>query len=166
MKIFPESKDLKGIIEGHNWTLYDVSNPPEGRAYTWEEIEKMTRPTEYQVEHQYLFVPIPKNGQTLREAYSPTKGLGPSLKIDSINDDRWVALTVSEKTNGNVALFTRLFMHKECAFLSSPETIYLPNPDFVGIKYDKLIDTFKRYFRIVSPKEYGLKTPIPMPQVH
>jgi len=142
-----------------------VSNPPEGRAHTWEEMDKMTPADKYVVGHNYLFVPIPKNEETLRQSYTPTKGLGPSLTISNPDEDRWLSLEVQKKANGNVALFSRLFMHEECAFVSSPETTYLPNPDFVAIRYDKLVDTFRKYFKIVSPEEYGLEAPIPMPIV-
>lgn len=162
---FPQSRELKDIIESYDWTLYDVSNPPKGRAHTWEEMDKMSPAEQYEVGHNYLFVPILKKRQTLRQAYTPTKGLGPSLSIDDPNDDRWLSLEVQKKTNGNVALFSRLFMHEDCAFVSSPETDYLPNPDFVAIRYDKLVDTFRRYFRIVLPEDYGLSAPIPMPIV-
>jgi len=163
--VFPQSRDLKEIIESHDWTLYDVSNPPEGRAHTWEEMDKMTPADQYEVGHVYLFVPIPKNGQTLRQAYTPTKGLGPSLSINNPADDRWLSLKIQRKSNGLVALFTRLFMHAKCASVNSPEAIYLQNPDFVEIRYDKLVDTFRQCFRIVSPQEYGLEAPIPMPVV-
>lgn len=162
---FPRSRDLKEIIESHNWTLYDVSNPPEGRAHTWEELDNLTPADQYEVGHNYLFVPIPKQGQTLREAYTPTKGLGPSLSIINPDDDRWVALKVQRKSNGDVALFSRLFMPEDFALVSSPEMIYSPNPDIVAIKYEELVDTFRRYFRIVSPEEYGLEEPIPMPTI-
>ena len=162
---FPQSRDLKDIIESHEWTLYDVSNPPERRAHTWEEMDKMTPADQYKVGHNYLFVPIPKNGQTLRQAYTPTKGLGPSLSIDDPNDDRWLSLQVQRKVNGNVALFSRLFMENDFAVASSPKTVYLPEPDVVIMKYDKLVDTFRRHFRIVSPEEYGLEAQIPMPTI-
>jgi hypothetical protein len=161
--VFPQSRELKNIIEDRNWTLYDVSNPPEGRAYMWEEMDKMTPANQYEVGHNYLFVPIPKKGQTLRQAYTPTKGLGPSLTIEDPDDERWLSLKVQPKSNGIVALFSRLFMLEECAFVTIPKTYYLLNPDFVAIRYDRLVDTFRRYFRIVSPEEYGLTAPIPMP---
>jgi hypothetical protein len=163
--IFPQSKDLKKIIEDNNWTLYDLSNPPEGRAYTWEEMDKMTPAVQYEIGHNYFFIPIRKDGQTLRQAYTPTKGLGPSLMMPDSDDGRFLVADVGMKPNGLVALFTRLFMHEEFAFVTSPKTAYLLNPDLVAIQYDYLIGTFKKYFRIIPPEEYGLKTPIPMPYI-
>ena len=120
----------------------------------------------YEVGHNYLFVPIPKRGENLRRAYTPTKSLGPSLTIDDVNDDRWVSVNVKRKMIGPVALFSRLFMHPECAFFTSPESPYLPDPDFVAIKYEQLLETFRRHFRIVSPLEFGITEPeIQMPVV-
>ncbi|MBN2142062.1 hypothetical protein JW711_01910 [Candidatus Woesearchaeota archaeon] len=160
--VFPRSQDLKEIIEWHDWTLYDVSGPSQP---IWEELDKVRPAQEYEVGHNYLFVPIPKNGETLRQVYTPTKGLGPSLTIENPDDPRWLALEVLPKMNGMIALFSRLFMHEDCAFVSSPQTAYLPNPDFVAMNYNQLIDTFQRHFRIVSPEEYELSTPIPMPRL-
>ena len=160
---FSQSRDLKDIIEHHSWTLYDVSNPPEGRAHTWEELSEMAPANQYENGHNYLFIPIPKKGEALRQAYSLTGGLGPSLTINNPDDERWVSLEVMPKANGLVALFTRLFMLEDCVGLTTPKTLYLPNPDVVMIKHNRLVDTFRRYFRIVSPEEYGVTAPVSMP---
>ncbi|MBI4440889.1 hypothetical protein HY639_01860 [Candidatus Woesearchaeota archaeon] len=161
-KVFPQGNDLKDIIERHQWTLYDATRP-EGVVYTWEELDKMAPATAFAVGHNYLFVPIPKKGETLRQAYTPTKGLGPSLTIENPDEDRWLSLYVQRKANGNVALFSRLFMEREFVVASSPRTIYLLDPDVVIMKYESLVDTFRKHFRIVSPDEYGVEAPIPMP---
>jgi hypothetical protein len=166
--IFPEGNELKKVIESYDWTLYDVSNPPEGRAFTWEELDKKSPVKQFEIDHQYLFVPIPKKGQTVREAYISTKGLGPSLMIENPDDERYVSLIVKAKSKldckrGCVALFSRLVFDERFAYVTSPETDYLPDPDLVAIKYDKLVDTFRRYFRVILPEEYGIKTPVPMP---
>jgi len=166
--VFPQSSELKKIIESYDWTLYDISNPPEGRTFTWEELDKKSPAEQYEIGHVYLFVPIPKKGQTLREAYTPTKGLGPSLRIEDPDNERWVSADVQirsgfDNVRGYVALFSRLLFHEECACVTNPKTDYLPNPDFVAIRYDRLVDTFRKYFRVVLPEEFGLKTPVPMP---
>ena len=159
--VFPQSRDLKEIIESHNWTLYDSPNAPPERAYTWEEMDQMTPADQYKVGHNYLFVPVPKNGQTLRQARTSTQGLLPSLFIADPDEDRWISLIVQRKVRGNVALFSRLFMESDFAVAGSPGNVY-PHIDTVGISYEKLVDTFRRYFRIVSIEEYGLQTPIPI----
>ena len=160
---YPKSNRLKEIIESHRWTLFDTTlSKKRHRPYSWEESERMGAACQFDVGRNYVFAPIPQNGQTLRQAYTLTKGLGPSLTIENPDDERWLSLEVLTKRNGVVALFTRLFFHEECAFVTSPETRELTNPDFVAIRYDKLIDTFQRYFRIVTPEEYGLVAPIPM----
>ena len=143
--------------------MYDVSSPPEGRAYTWEEMDRRTPAERYELKHQYLFVPIPGEGRTLREAYASAKGLGPSLAIEDPDDEIWSGLDVTPKPIGLVALFTRLFMSPGPAILSSPETEFLPRPDLVAVGYDRLLEAFQKYFRIVEPEEFGLTTPVPMP---
>ena len=160
---FQDSKELKYLIEKDKWTLYDVSNPPKGRAYTWEELEKRNPAESYEIGHQYLFVPIPKQGHTLREAYTPTKGLGPSLTIENPDDEIWAGLEVQHKSIGLIAIFTRLFMTPRYSMLSSPETELLIQPDLVAVRYERLLEAFQKYFRIVEPEELGLTVPIPMP---
>lgn len=65
--------------------------------------------------------------------------------------------------DGNPILFSRLDFDTEIVVAFTPKTRDMPNSDAIGIWYPKLIDAFENYFRIVSPDEYGLTTPIPMP---
>jgi hypothetical protein len=164
---FPQSRELKEIIEWYDWTLYDVTRPPKV-AFKWEEMEHQAPAEGYEIGHDYLFVPIPKEGQTPREAYTPTKGLGPSLLIEDPKDERWDRLYIDRRSfeQGRPILFTRLLFEEPCAVAMSPKTAFVPDPDSIGIKYDHLVDTFRRYFRIVLPQEYGLTAPIPTPPIH
>lgn len=161
-EIFPESSRLKQIIENHRWTLYEGSQA-EKDPPSWEELSERGPATDYQIGKNYLFTPIPENGQSLREAYSITKGFGPSLVIDDPSDDRWITLYVTNFWNGKPIFFSRLFFHKEGAAATSPTTRDNPDPDTIGIDYTHLIDTFDNNFKVVSPEEYGIDTPIPMP---
>ncbi len=163
-RIFPQSRELKDIIESYGWTLYDVTRPT-GQAFTWEEIDGTSPADQFEVGHNYLFVPIPKSGEPLRQAYTPTKGLGPSITIDDVSDERWLSVYVQRKKNGFVALFSRLVLVDECAFVMTPHQPWLPETDFVAIKYELLVDTFRKHFRIVSPAAYGATVPIPMPPI-
>ena len=167
-KIFPESKSLKEIIESHNWQLYDVTNPPENRAYTWEEIEKKAPAGQFEIGHNYLFVPIPKKGETLRQAYTPTKGLGPSLIVEDAEDEtKWAGIyNVSGRYyEKKPILFTRLGFDSDFLVAFTPKTIFMPESDIVGMIYPNVIDNFRKYFRIVSPEEDGKTIPIPPPIV-
>ena len=166
-KIFPQGRELIDIIEGHDWLLYDVTQSgKEERAFTWEELQDQAPANQIEIGSNYLFVPQPESGQTLREAYSITKGLGPSLTIDNSEDPRWKALSVSPNVlPWWVALFSRLFFEEGYVVASSPITIYPPEPDVVIMPYDSIVDTFKKYFRIVQPEEVGAETSIPMPVI-
>jgi hypothetical protein len=106
--------------------------------------------------------PLQKGHQTLRDAYTVTKGLGPSIVIDAPNDSRWLSIYVERKSIGNVAFFSRMFFHTDCTFVTSPKTHYLPDPDFIAMRYEELIDTFSRYFMIATPESLGLAS-IPSP---
>ena len=165
--IFPQGKELIEIIEGHDWLLYDVTQArKEERAFTWEELQDRTPADQIEVGKNYVFVPRPEDGQTLRDAYSIRKGLGPSLTIEDPDDQRWIGLSINPNVlPGWVALFSRLIFEEEFVVASSPSTMYLPDPDAVAMPYDSVVDTFKRYFRIVQPEEIGAQTPIPMPVI-
>lgn len=146
-------EDLIDIIERKGWTLYDVSDFPNSRP-NWEELEHQTRAKKFEVGRNYFLVPIPSQGQTLREAYSVTKGLGPSLEITDPRSNCWYGLYLPRTPT--LAVFTRLVMIRECALLTSPIVSYYPDPDAVGIKYEYLIEVFEQYFGIVEASEYGL----------
>jgi hypothetical protein len=53
-----------------------------------------------------------------------------------------------------VALFSRLFFEKEYVVASSPSTISELQQDFVAMPYDSVVDTFRKYFRIVQSEEF------------
>lgn len=81
-KIFPESSRLKEIIEKHKWTLYQ-GKPVNRRAPDFEELLQFDPATEYQIGKYYLFVPIPKDGQSLREACYAARRHWPSFILTS-----------------------------------------------------------------------------------
>ena len=70
-----------------------------------------------------------------------------------------MALYIKQKVfPGKVALFTRLFLD-DYVVATSPKTVYDPDPDFVAMPYDSVVDTF----RIIQPEEVGAQTPIKLP---
>lgn len=164
---FPQSKQLKELIESHGWTLYDISQSFEqGVKPEWNDLERQGPAGEFMFGGHYLFAPIPKEDQSLRDAYSVTKGLGPSLLIDDRHHERWRSLYVTSKGNtiywkgrepstGRIALFSRLSFNNSmgdggeenvCAW--TPDVVH-PDPDFVAIRSHLALDTFQKYFRIV-----------------
>ena len=163
-EIFSESRRLREIIENHKWALYE-GNQPEENPPSWEEFSERGPAIQYQVGKNYLLTPIPTNGQSLREAYSITRGFGPSLVITDSDEERWITLSVSgwPEKRGKPIFFTRLFFHEEGVAATSPPIRDNLNPDLIGISYHHLIDTFEKFFRVVSPEEGGIVTPISMP---
>jgi len=167
-KVFTDSNGLKSLIEKNGWTLYNISSSvKEGVKPEWDELERQGPTEELMFGNHYLFTPIQKNGQSLREAYSLTKGLGPALLIDDRYHERWRSLYVTEKNNityffgrgpntGHVALFSRLSFDNKMGKNGeknvnawTPNVVH-PDPDFVAIRAHLALDTFQRYFRIVQ----------------
>ncbi len=162
-RIFIQGRELIEIIQGHDWLLYDVTaSTTEQRAFTWKELQETSPARQLAMGGNYLFVPRPQEGQTLREGYSITKGLGPCLTIKDPNDDRWMALRISrKKIPGHIALFSRLFFEDDYVLATSPSIPeLLPGPDLVKMPYGTVVSSFRESFRIITPEELGLKTPI------
>jgi len=157
--IFKQSSELKDTIEKHNWNLYHAVR---GVYSPWKEFERTGPAKQFEVGYDYLFVPTPQKDQTLREAYSMTKGLGPSLSIDP----KWEGLEdvyhgESTIERGDEILFSRLwFANSDIAFAITPRTDENFDPSAVAIKLTHLVETFDKYFRIVSPADYASQTNI------
>ena len=73
--IFPQSKELKHIIENHGWCLYDMTNQPEGRPYSWDEINRMSPAEQFEVDHNYMFIPSPKRAPNIKGCVYCYKGV-------------------------------------------------------------------------------------------
>ena len=54
------SRILKNIVGSHGWAFYDVTNG--GRS-----------PLSFEKGHEYLLVPLPREGQTLEEAFNDSE---------------------------------------------------------------------------------------------
>ena len=162
--VYSESARLKEIIESHRWTLFDATLPEgKNRPFSWDELAKRGCAEQFEIGHNYEFAPMVSNRQTLRQAYSSTKGLGPSLQVeDGADETRWAGVYTA--TNfyylKKPILFTRLDFTPDFLAAFSPPTREMPESDALGIWYPKVIETFEKYFRIVKPEEYGLTAPI------
>ncbi len=154
--IFSQSRELKEAIERKGWSLYDISNS-EGYNDKWGELSMAGPAEQYEIGHIYQFFPIPKEGQTLCDAYNAVaiQGSGPSLRIDNPEDDRWAYFQVREKRNGRVAVFSLLGFQPPFAVAALP--------DLVAIKYEKLLDTFETCFETIKPEDYGVYVHIVVP---
>ncbi|MFA5992758.1 MAG: hypothetical protein WC796_03565 [Candidatus Pacearchaeota archaeon] len=162
---FEDSQALKQLIECNGWTLYDTTSfIATGIRPEFEDLERQGPAQTYVFGGNYFFTPIPQNGQSLREAYAVTKGLGPCLLIEDPDHPRWRSLDVKPKQKGNYflgrapdtgtfAIFSRLSFDiigkEDCVIAWTPESAY-PNPDHVFIRADMALDTFIKYFRVLQ----------------
>ncbi|MFA5953160.1 MAG: hypothetical protein WC812_01065 [Candidatus Pacearchaeota archaeon] len=157
------TKEFVQLIRNHGWNLYKI---PNLTAPSFEEMQK-NGPVDflYSGEHSYFFAPKQMGNQTLREAYSITKGLGPSLVIYPKYEG---LLEVYKGTStcemDNEIFFSRLFFEKESSTLMTPKTTYNFDPSAALLETRLLLDIFKNNFRIVRPGKYGKTIPIPMIQ--
>lgn len=156
---FPQSKQLKDLIESHEWSLYD-STVPKGRrtAFTWEEFQEKGPAKEFVTGNNYIFAPIPKNGETLRQAYSHTKGVGPCIQLDNIDQHIDMDGDGAHIVDGKMTyIFTRLgvkpYRKRDAVGLFTPADA-MPNMPVLIIPFEFVLDKFQKHFRIISPEEY------------
>lgn len=151
--VFSESRQLLEVFQRHGFELYDVSDTRKGTEVSWSDIEQLSPAEEFVIGKMYLFVPIPENGETPRDAYGKTEGLGPCLKIDNPADDRWVTLRVRPYNPCHLAVFTRLDFDPKFLVAFTFET---PATEcIVGIDYEQVVDTFKKYFQVITFEEFS-----------
>lgn len=163
---FPQSRQLKELIESHGWSLYD-STMPERRntAFSWEELQKMGTAEEFITGHNYVFAPLPQKKETLKEAYSHTKGVGPCIQLDNmaehIDMDGDGAHIVDKKIT---YIFSRLrvepYKERNSIGLFTPSDA-IPNMPCLIIPFEYVLDKFEKHFKIITPEEYfgGLQVP-------
>jgi hypothetical protein len=153
--MFEQSESLIQIIASHNWRLYQI---PIGTAPSWEEIEFRGPAPYFDTGYDFLFAPIPKTGQSLRQAYSLLNGRMPSLLIDP----RWEGIdevfhSPYSAEGSNEIIFTRLwFPNENYAVVISPKSPENPDPSSASIRLTHLVETFEKYFRIIKPLDMGL----------
>lgn len=156
-EIFKQSKELLEIIESHRWTLYDSDMHSQKRGIiTILELEKIGKAKEIVIGHNYIFYPIPRENETLRDAAYKTRCLGPALEVGDPNDPRWASLIINGwYTNPlRIGLFTRIKLEDSMCDCFSPQNRIIK--DFILIPQDYVVDTFQKYFRIVKPEDVGI----------
>lgn len=139
-------------IEAKGWCLYDAGTT-ELQTESWEEREAKRRPVEAVEEGgMYLFVPQPAEGQSLRDAYAVTKGLGPCLRIPDIESPDYKMLML--KFSPRLAVFTRFALHNAEVGLFTPPSAQLPESDMVVLRAEVAQEVFERDFDVISPEEF------------
>jgi hypothetical protein len=163
---FPQSKELKKIIESHGWTLYNSTIPKERKfLFTFEEYQKKSPAEEFVTGNNYFFIPIPNARETLRKAYSHTQGLGPCIQLDYLAQHKDMDGEGAHLVDGKITyIFTRLavepHMNRDTIGLFTPSNAMSEMP-ILGIPFEYVLEKFQKHFRIISPEEYwgGLELP-------
>lgn len=154
-EIYDNSKELKALLLKFGWELYDFTDQPKDRPFTWDEIDLMNPADEYLIGNQYFLIPIKEyTEQSLREVYSRAKGLGPCMKIEDENYEGWLALELHNIFS--LICFTRIIFAKEGIVLTTPKSSLLPKPDMVCLRYREAMQTFREKFFIVTAEEVNV----------
>jgi len=154
-KQFPHSRELLDIVESKGWTLYNSATSEDlETAFTWEELDSKGPTRTFEFGNNYIFTPIKTNGQTLRQAYAVTMGVGPSFIVPSIE----AHLNMNGKTF--LALDKSLFYYFSRMFFVSEEIDYVlltsplnhPHP-ILMIPAQHALEKFRDLFRVITPAD-------------
>jgi hypothetical protein len=167
---FPQSRELKELIESHGWALYDSTIPKRRkRPFTWEEFEKRGPAEEFINGRNYLFAPISKNGMTLRQAYANAGCMGPCMQINRVEEHTDMDGDGAQIVNGKITyVFSRLgvepYKKRDAIGLFTPPNL-MPDAPTLLIPFEYVLDKFQKHFRIITPEEYhvGLECSEPRP---
>ena len=162
--MFPDSAALREIVESKGWSLYRLPEVLKEGARIWDFLELQGPAKEFGYEEMYIFAPKRKPGETLREAYSVTQGLGPSLRVDNPDDEKWEFLYIPGKyiLPGNSVCISRLYFSDEhdVVLATMGKSRYSSDPPEIGIKLERAVEVFNDCFEIILPEEVGLEAPM------
>ena len=164
-EIIQNSERIIFIIEEKGWNLYDITDIPTDKAFTWDEISQK-QPVKHLIkDHMYVFTPIQEAGLSLRETYKKTMGLGPAMHFD-IAESGWIGAKIKQKVNNKViALFTRICSEDNFIIITSPPTVVDMEPDILICNAENAVRLFESYFHIVFPEDFGISSPVPIPPI-
>ena len=145
-----EKRPYVDTVEQHGWQLYDISTL-ELQAQSWEELEAHGPIDHVEVGGMYVFAPQAQRGQTLREAYAVTNGIGPCLAIHDPKLPDYKVLRL--KFSPRYAFFTRIALDAAGVTLFTPR-IKGQAYDFVTLDPTTAPATFERDFRVMSPNDF------------
>ncbi|MEK6940220.1 MAG: hypothetical protein AABX31_05830 [Nanoarchaeota archaeon] len=163
-KRFPGDRNLADILKWYGWALYDVTvSPARVEPFSWDEIEMQDEAKQYGLFYRYSLLPIPEEGQTLREAYKRSRDEHryPMLKIPLFKKEtRELSLKKQEHhlqaehgfRHGNyTCYFLNEFYFKEDALSTSCSPyVFYDYPSRVLIPAAEVVDVFTCYFTIAT----------------
>lgn len=141
---FPESSDLINFLERLGFQIYDAG------SFNWKKAERDGPVKELYVGREYLVVTKPGRGQSPKESFVKTQGVGPAIWFEDPKDPRWLGLSKSTEQE-RIILFTRMVFYIDCLQIEiKPERGSREESDIVCINYKWVMDTFKRHFIVQS----------------
>lgn len=167
---FPQSKELRELIESRGWSLYDATIPKRReKPFSWEELEQRGPAKEFLNGNNYIFAPIPQNNETLRQAYSRTRGVGPCIQLEYAAQHADMDGEGPFIVNGKM---TYVFSRLGVEFYRGIDTIGLftppsavPNAPMLIIPFPYVLPKFINHFKIITHEEFhsGLQDSNPNP---
>jgi hypothetical protein len=160
-KIFPESRELIDLIKNHYWDLYDTtreSDDPSKERISWEELQSNGPAEEFVDGNNYIFIPTPIEGESLRQAYENARFISPCMQFDNSRKYRYMDKRKAIIIDGAPTyLFTRLGVYSykgmDTITLFTPQS-EIPNRPTLVFPFETALESFQKHFKIITSEDY------------
>ncbi|MDP3698343.1 MAG: hypothetical protein Q8R47_02040 [Nanoarchaeota archaeon] len=167
-KRFPGDRNLADILKWYGWALYDITiSPARVESLSWDEIEMQDAAKYYSLFHRYSLLPIPEDGQTLREVYKRSREAQtyPVLKIPSQKRTWEMSLKKQEyhlqaehgfaHGDSRCYFLNEFYFREDTLSTSSSPYVFYDYPSKLIIPAAEVIDVFTHHFTIATFTDTG-----------
>ena len=161
-EIFPESRNLKAVIEAYDWTLYSLPAPQIGaEPLTWTEINDLVPRKEYEIGRKYILLPQPDKKKPLSEMFAASRrgSIIPVFRIPQGKKE--FDLAASEKFPfGGYDFYFLSYIQFEAERVTTfgDPFLYAPYSSIIHLPRERTLDAFTCYFGTVKIENNGFPT--------
>jgi len=151
-EIFSQSRELKQIIESYDWFLQDITPCLKNHRVNFEYLVEKPVPEQYEIGHTYLFLPMPKPGESISKAYKETAGVGPAITVPDFSTSPWLTgfATVNQMLGNEPMLLSAIDFYDEYSKIYDAGKVRQTG-EHLCISRSKVADVFRDCFFIIEP---------------
>src|SRR3989338_11141067 len=151
----PGTRNLSHILQWHGWSLYDITTSPARiEPLTWDEIPMRDQAFELTFFHHYLLLPIPKENETLKNAYvqSRKEGLFPVLCVPKHHPEYDIKASDGYRDKEkkiDCYFLNELYCREDAVSAFSAPCVYQTYSSTVIIPIQNVVEVFSHYFAVI-----------------
>ncbi|HLD40307.1 MAG TPA: hypothetical protein VJB13_04150 [Candidatus Nanoarchaeia archaeon] len=161
-EIFPESRNLKAVLEAYDWTLYSLPVPQIGaEPLTWTEINDLVPRKEYEIGQKYILLPQPDKKKPLSEAYAESRRsyIIPAFRVPQVGKEFDFAASEKFSFGGYDFYFlSHVQFEPERVITFGDPLLYPPHSSVIHLPRERTLDAFTCYFGTVKIENNGFPT--------